>query len=803
MAGFDLFRRMYDFFSRHRLILFAASAACIIASILLLRSIRLSEDIKSMLPDNQADFTVDFDLLQHTPFMHKIIINLKDKFGGDIKQTIEAADRLAGAMTRPYFTRVLSGPAIDQGSDIYNRLIKALPDLANEKDLAELKSSLTPQHIKDQLTEDYNSLFSPEGWYLKNFIKTDPLNLKIIGLKKLAFLNIIPNVRLQDNHFIDAEGKNVLLIAETDVDVTDTGNSEKMLAQLDGLVASIVPQNIEVSVLSAHSYTVANAQTIKKDLFVVLTISSLSVIILYLLFMRNWRTAFVLLISFASFAIALASLSLIYKAVSAITIGFGSALLGLYDEFCLLVYFALRPGKSTDRPGDLSKVMADVSRPVMFGGLITLGVFALLMFSALPGQRQLGAFTILGVTASLAMALILLPQMMHGASRGKDLPGVIFRKRPASRPWLVIGLWALFLAACAWEGRHITINGDLNSINYVPGELRSNELMVKNTWGNVRGSAMIFSEGKDLESALRTNDALFSCLSQNTGGKEILSIAPILPSQKTQQINRDAWKTFWSENKQPVCTTLAKEGKALGFSANAFESFCSGLKATAASVSLADLNIFGVKDVLDSMIIHSEGKVSILTMVPDTAEVKAVATQCKERSPGIRFVSQTHFSEMIRNAIGHDFVRFIIGAFVLIVLMLIILFRDTKKVLLSLVPVVTGMVFMFGVMSMLKISFNIFNIISSIVVIGEGVDFGIFMVTRSSGDYSHDTDTTVLLSGFTSITGFGALIFARHPALHSIGLTVLLGIVAAIPAALYVIPAFYGKKKLSREGIDL
>jgi uncharacterized protein len=797
MAGFNLFRQMYNFFSRHRLILFAASAACIIASALLIRNITLSEDVKAMLPDNQSSFTEDFDLLQHTPFMHKIIINLRDKSGGDVKQTIEIADRLSEAMTSPYFTRVITGPATDQGSDIYDWLIKALPDLTNEKDLQEIKPHLTQQHIKEQLTEDYNSLLSPEGWYLKNFIKTDPLDLKSIGLKKLAFLNIIPNVRLQDNHFIDAEGKNVLLIAETDVDVTDAGNSEKMLAQLDGLVASIVPQNIEVSVLSAHSYSVANAQTIKKDLYVVLTISSLSVIILYLLFMRNWRTAFVLLISFASFAIGLASLSIFYKSISAITIGFGSSLLGLYDEFCLLAYFALRPGAARDKNQDPSIVMADVSRPVMFGGLVTLGVFSLLMFSDLPGQRQLGAFTMLGVTASLAMALILLPQLMHRGPAGRDMPGIVFRKRTVSHPRIVIGLWVLILAVCAWEGRHITLNGDLSSINYTPKELRRTETMVKNTWGNVRGSAMIFSEGQDLESALRTNDALFSCLSQNTGGKGIISIAPILPSQKTQQSNRDAWKTFWHENKGPVCTSLTTEGKALGFSENAFEPFCSGLDAIAASVAPSDLNALGVKDVLDSMIIRSEGKTSILTMVPDTVGMKAVATQCKENSPGIRFVSQSHFSEMIRNAVSHDFVRFIIGAFVLIVLMLVILFRDTKKVLLSLVPVVTGMVFMFGVMSIMKISFNIFNIISSIVVIGEGVDFGIFMVTRSSGDYSHDTDTTILLSGLTSITGFGALVFARHPALHSIGLTVLLGIIAAIPAALYVIPAFYGKKKLS------
>jgi len=47
------------------------------------------------------------------------------------------------------------------------------------------------------------------------------------------------------------------------------------------------------------------------------------------------------------------------------------------------------------------------------------------------------------------------------------------------------------------------------------------------------------------------------------------------------------------------------------------------------------------------------------------------------------------------------------------------------------------------------------------------------------------------LSGLTTVTGFGALVFAQHPALHSIGITVLLGIGAAIPSAIYVIPALY------------
>lgn len=797
MSGFDLFSHIYTFFSRRRPVLFLLSAVIIIMSIAILKDIKLSEDIKSMLPDNRPEFSADFELLQHTPFMHKIIINLKDKSGGDVKGLTDVADRLGAAMAAPFFTRVVTGPEINQDMDLYNWLITNLPNLMSDEDLEEVRAELTTDNIHDQLADNYNSLFSPEGWFLKNYIKTDPLDLKAIGLKKLASVNIMPNARLSDNHFISAEGNNVLLVAETDMDITDAIGAEKMLLQLNSLEKEIVPQGVEMSVLSAYSYTVANAETIKKDLFVVLTISSMSMIILFILFLRSWKAFLVLLISFSSFTIALVSVSFIYKIVSAITVGFGSVLLGLSDDLSLHVYFALRPGKTGDRNYDTPAIMAEVSRPVLFGGVITLCAFSLLMFSDLPGQRQLGAFSIIGVLASLAMSLILLPHMMRASSGRKYAPGIILKKRKQAYPSMVVALWIILLAGCAWQGRHIAFSGNLNELNFVPKGLQDTELMVRDTWSDFRNLAMIFSEGEDLQSALETNDALFSMLSQNTKSGEVISVAPILPSIKTQQANLSDWNAFWDSNEEQVRGMLEQEGKKLGFSDKAFEPFFSGLKMTPSPILYEDMAIFGIREVLDSLIFHSEGKVSVLTLVPDTDEIKSLMTGQKDGLPGARFVSQTHFSGMIRKAISHDFIRFIIGAFLMILFLLVLLFRNIKKVLLSMIPVITGMLFMFGVMGLFEISFNIFNIISTILIIGLGVDYGIFMVCKTFEDYEHDTDTAVLLSGLTTITGFGALIFARHPALHSIGITVLLGIGAAIPSAMFVIPAFYGMKKAS------
>ncbi len=107
-------------------------------------------------------------------------------------------------------------------------------------------------------------------------------------------------------------------------------------------------------------------------------------------------------------------------------------------------------------------------------------------------------------------------------------------------------------------------------------------------------------------------------------------------------------------------------------------------------------------------------------------------------------------------------------------------------------PVTTGLIFMFGTMGFMGIEFNLFNIVATILVIGLGVDLGIFMVCNLAEGYEHTANLGILLGGLTSFVGLGALTLARHPALSSIGITVMLGLCGVIPSALFVIPALYG-----------
>ena len=106
-------------------------------------------------------------------------------------------------------------------------------------------------------------------------------------------------------------------------------------------------------------------------------------------------------------------------------------------------------------------------------------------------------------------------------------------------------------------------------------------------------------------------------------------------------------------------------------------------------------------------------------------------------------------------------------------------------------------VIILGLMAMLGIEFNIVTIILSTFIFGIGDDFSIFIMDGLLSEYKTgrrmlDTHkTAIFFSAFTVVVGLGALIFARHPALHSLALISLFGIVAVVLVSYTVQPVLF------------
>ncbi len=324
------------------MVLYAAILIVVVLSGITLSKIKLSEDLQPMLPAGQSDAARDIALLQQAPFMQKVVINLKAEPNIDQKALIEAADKLAGALKRPYYSRVVAGPQMPSPERFFPWLLEATPALLNEMDLQEIKTGLYSQSIHSKLQHIRERLNSPEGWVMKSLLQEDPLELHRIVLEKFRFLNMFKGMVLKDQHFLSADGRNALLVADTSVKITDSQGTKDLVLYTQGIIDRQTQPGIKVSFLSGHAYTYANAETVKSDLYVIFSCTSLTILVLLFLFMQNWRAVFIFLVPASVVLIATAGVLAVYQTISAITIAFGSVLMGIADDYPIFTYFSLR-----------------------------------------------------------------------------------------------------------------------------------------------------------------------------------------------------------------------------------------------------------------------------------------------------------------------------------------------------------------------------------------------------------------------------------------------------------------------------
>lgn len=121
-------------------------------------------------------------------------------------------------------------------------------------------------------------------------------------------------------------------------------------------------------------------------------------------------------------------------------------------------------------------------------------------------------------------------------------------------------------------------------------------------------------------------------------------------------------------------------------------------------------------------------------------------------------------------------------------------FRSVGCVLLALLPVAIGAIWMVGFMGWVGIPFNPANIMTLPLVIGIGVSNGIHILNRfaeeqNPGILAKSTGKAVLVSGLTTVAGFGSLILAKHQGISSLGCIMAVGTTTCMVAALTFLPA--------------
>jgi hypothetical protein len=129
-----------------------------------------------------------------------------------------------------------------------------------------------------------------------------------------------------------------------------------------------------------------------------------------------------------------------------------------------------------------------------------------------------------------------------------------------------------------------------------------------------------------------------------------------------------------------------------------------------------------------------------------------------------------------------------------IALLVFIHFRKASCLVLSLVPVGVGFLWMTAVMGMFGIPFNPANVMTLPLVVGIGVTNGIHILNRFAEELqpsilAKSTGKAVLVSGLTTIAGFGSLIAAKHQGIESLGYVMATGTATCMLVGLTFLPA--------------
>ncbi|MCM2277935.1 MAG: MMPL family transporter [Oligoflexia bacterium] len=165
--------------------------------------------------------------------------------------------------------------------------------------------------------------------------------------------------------------------------------------------------------------------------------------------------------------------------------------------------------------------------------------------------------------------------------------------------------------------------------------------------------------------------------------------------------------------------------------------------------------------------------------------------------PGVPIAGTLTVSSDMILSISRDGPKATLFAFVAVVLLVAILFRNFQSMSLVLFSLFLGVIWLAGIILGFSMKINFLNFIALPITFGIGVDYGvnIFQRYREEGVEQilrviRSTGGAVGLCSFTTIVGFGSLLIAGNQGFVSFGALAVAGELTCVTAAVISLPAF-------------
>lgn len=757
----------------------------VIALILVLLSVwgwtRLSftSSMQMMLPeDSDAQKTIAF--FQDTQIASKAILWFKLHPNTNEDVMYAAADKVLGALDPEVIARAIRPP---QQSDAMMMLVDLIGYQCDLVPVETVESAMEPEALKKRMREIYMQMLKPSGAFMGAMFPHDPLGVSNDLLGRMYGLTKAMGFRadIQRGHFVHPEGRELFIVLETIAPVTDIEGSRKLVAHLDELIAKVGP-GVTVIPIAGHLHTVQNDQVMRADIQRVAIIGMIGFAVVFLLVYRDWRVGAIFGLPLVSIGVSIGLCGMYYSHLAIMVVGMAATMAGGAMDYAIFVYTAVRMG--TNPFADARRI----ALPLLTSALTTTGIFVAFMFSGVPAYRQLGAMTSMAFMLSALASLYILPAMVKGR------PPVHQCNGPSMRRWgrlirpLTMVLLILFVLAAILD-RKVQFDPSLSNMDGVSSLVKANEHQFQQTWTkDGQDMAIVAVTADSMEQAASLNDQVYKVFHEPLSDAHFVSLASVWPSPAQRAANRSAWQAYWDAPRiELLQTRITDTGKAYGFAADAFAPFFNSLKQPQAW----DNGAGPLKMVSDQFVIETGKQWIFLNFFQDNQRAVAIARDLARNRPGVQVVSNRALGQEMADASSSESRRIVLLSLAMILLIMLAMTRHVRRSLIMLTPALASILAMLALSVLTGRLLNPASIIAGIVVFGLCVDYGVFTVDawRRNETMLGNGMSSVHLSWLTTMVGGSALLWAEHPVLFLVALTITTGLSAGYITALAIVPA--------------
>ena len=808
--------RIYEYMKSHRKICWLSLSILTLSLVLLLASLTYKEDISDFLPDNNK-YSKALKVYQDLVGANKIIVIAQYADSTKIApDTIaRAVDLFVGELEKKdkcnLFLNLTYQMDQSQVAEMISYVYQNIPYFLTPTDYLRMDSLVCkPDFIPSQLAADKQLLMLPASSLLSENIQRDPLNLftpVVAGLQ-----SNIPAISFEnyDGYIFTPDMQRAIIMMDSPFGASETEENGELIETLDSIAQQV---NIAIPSVSFHLtggpvIAVGNATQIKKDSLLSITIAIILIVLLLIyVFRRVWSILMIVVSIGWGWLFAMGGMALLHDSVSVIVIGISSVILGIAVNYPLHLIAHLQ------HTPNMETTLKEISKPLIIGNITTVGAFLALVPLKSVALRDLGLFSSLLLIGTIIFVLIYLPHTLKVKQRAHDinLLSKVSELSLDNKRWIVVGVLILTILF-GYLSNGTVFDSNMNHINYMSKDQKNDmsyfqQLISSSMTGQ---TVYIVNSSADFDTSLDMSQNLSYTITQLekegiVKGKR--SCSQFLCSQAEQEKRISRWKKFVSEHGKDIEKQVRISAKNENFQESSFDDFFEILHADydiqpMGYFSPLTKTVFASNISVDS-IAH---QVNVVDMVyTNESDIEKVIAKIEKEHPEIYAFDVQGMNSSIATHLSDDFNYIGWACGIIVFVFLWLSFGSIELAVLSFIPMAVSWIWILGIMTVMDIHFNVVNIILATFIFGQGDDYTIFMTEGCQYEYAYrrkvlsSYKSSIIVSALIMFIGIGALIFAKHPALHSLAQITIIGMLSVVMMA-YLFPPLIYKWLVSENG---